>query len=235
MAADYHRWRPDYPPAAVDWIVAWCRGRDAAEIGAGTGKATAPFVEAGFTVTAVEPDTVMAEVGAAAVPGARWVVATAEDWDTGRDGFDLIYGAQSWHWVDRAADARLAGGLRPGGVMAWLWNHPRPGDLFGDIYARYIEDTAESVRQRLHRRDTEGWLSRLGDIVSEVETATFAWTRPLSADDYVALIGTYTDHILLPDDDRENLLDEIHQRMIDTGGDIDLEYTTAVYLGRRPT
>ena len=60
VAAAYDRGRPDYPAAAVEWLV----GRDAAtivELGAGTGKLTRSLVAAGHDVHATDPDAPLAD------------------------------------------------------------------------------------------------------------------------------------------------------------------------------
>jgi trans-aconitate methyltransferase len=236
VAEEYDRWRPGYPSEAVAWIAGEVAGRTAVEIGAGTGKATVEFLRMGFTVTAVEPDAAMAAVGEARVPGADWVVASAETWPGAESPVDLIYGAQSWHWVPEQEDARLAASLAADGAMAWMWNHPHLGpeeELFGDVYARYMPDHGESRRVALHRRDTSYWQGRMAGVAPDVQVFELPWERRLSADDYVALIATYSDHITLPPEDRAGLQAAIRDRLMGHGGVIELSYLTRVYLGRR--
>lgn len=236
VADDYDRWRPGYPAEVVAWVGERTAGRRAAEIGAGTGKATVEFLGAGFTVTAVEPDPTMAEVGKARAPAAAWVDASAQSWDPDGEVFDLVYGAQSWHWVPERVDAALAEVLADGGAMAWIWNHPELGpeeSLFGDLYARFMPEHDNSRRAGLHRRDNDGWVERLGRVTEDVEMFDHAWSRPMTAADYVALIGTYSDHITLDPVERVALQEAIHDRMMSGGGWIDLRYLTVAYLGRR--
>ncbi|WP_460492072.1 hypothetical protein [Dactylosporangium cerinum] len=47
VADDYERFRPDYPPALIDDVLAYAGldGAAALEVGAGTGKATVAFAE----------------------------------------------------------------------------------------------------------------------------------------------------------------------------------------------
>lgn len=235
VAEAYEEWRPTYPAAAVDWIADRTRGGETADIGAGTGKAAAPFVQRRFRVTAVEPDPKMAEVGRRSVPEAAWVVASAEDWEP-QSRFDLIFGGQSWHWVSEAADGRLAGFLDEGGVMAWFWNHPDLGpeeELLGDLYERYMPGNQGSRDSARHRRDLSYWLKRMGVLFSTVEPLELGWSRRLTADSYLRLIGTYSDHIALEDSNRIPLVGGIRER-IDSVGGIDLRYTTRVVLGSGP-
>lgn len=235
VAEEYDRLRPGYPPEAVAWLSGRVGGRRALEIGAGTGKATVEFLRAGFMVTALEPDQAMAAVGRARVPGAEWIVAAAETWPVALGAFDLVYGAQSWHWVDEGSDARLAAALGADGAMAWIWNHPDLGlekERFGDLYARFMPGPT-SRREANHRRDPNYWRDRMARVLPEVETYETTWARRMSAADYVDLIATYSDHIVLPPEDRMSLQDGIRRRLMDSGGAITLGYVTRVYLGSR--
>lgn len=234
VAQEYHRWRPGYPVAAIEWVAGQVEGRRALEIGAGTGKATIELLRAGFTVTAVEPDPAMVTVGRSRVPGAEWVVMAAERWSGDEGAFDLVFGAQSWHWVPENTDAPLAAALTAGGAMAWMWNHPDMGqeqDLFGDLYAHYMPEHHESLRVANHRRDGDYWRDRMARLTARVAVFELAWARSLTADEYVALVGTYSDHIALPPHDRTSLQEAIRSRLMKSGGPIEMSYLTRVYLG----
>src|SRR5215470_6380795 len=86
-AADYDRYRPRYPDALVDDVVAMLPGRDVLEVGAGTGIATAAFAARGLAMTCVEPDAEMAALLSAKLAGhvdVRVEVATFQDWAAAR-------------------------------------------------------------------------------------------------------------------------------------------------------
>ena len=97
-----------------------------------------------------------------------------------------------------------------------------------------MPDSEEGVRIANHRRDPSYWRERLELVVSDVEILEVPWERTLTADDYVSLIGTYSDHIALAHDDRLQLQQAIRQRLDSYGGSITVEYLTRVYLGHRP-
>jgi ubiquinone/menaquinone biosynthesis C-methylase UbiE len=61
VAAAYEQFRPGYPEALVDAVLAYAGHpvHTALEIGAGTGKATRVFAVRGITVTATDPDPAM--------------------------------------------------------------------------------------------------------------------------------------------------------------------------------
>ncbi|KQZ72255.1 methyltransferase [Rhodanobacter sp. Root561] len=129
---DYVRYRPDYPVALFDWLQRE-QGVDShwrvADVGAGTGISSKMFLDAGYRVTAVEPNAPMR--------------AAAEQWLRGYDGFDAVDGradatkladasvdlvtvAQAFHWFDEAAARReFARILRPQGLVVIWWNSRR--------------------------------------------------------------------------------------------------------------
>ena len=126
---DYVRYRPDYPLALLDWLQRE-QGVDVglrvADVGAGTGILSKMFFDAGFRVTAVEPN---APMRAAAE---RWLQAyehfDAVDGNADATGLpeisvDLVIVAQAFHWFDEASTRReFARILCPHGLAAIWWN-----------------------------------------------------------------------------------------------------------------
>jgi SAM-dependent methyltransferase len=125
-AADvYEASRPDYPSAAVDWMVP-AGARRALDVGAGTGKLTRALVDRGLEVTAADPSAPMLEVLRRVVPKARAIVAGAEHLPLDDASVDVVTVAQAWHWVDPlAASAEAARVLRPRRDHRSGLEHPR--------------------------------------------------------------------------------------------------------------
>src|SRR5690242_3442173 len=68
LAAGYDRYRPDYPAAAIDFIVMRCelaRGARFVDVGCGTGISTRLFVARGLVGVGVEPNADMRRVAEA--------------------------------------------------------------------------------------------------------------------------------------------------------------------------
>lgn len=164
---DYVRYRPDYPPALLDWLQreqGVDNGWRVADVGAGTGISSKMFLDAGYRVTAVEPNGRMR--------------AAAEQWLHGYEKFDAVDGraaatglpgasvdlvtsAQAFHWFDEAATRReFARILRPKGLAAIWWNSRRlTGTRFlegyeallleyGTDYVSVAERYADDARMR---------------------------------------------------------------------------------------
>ena len=144
----YRRYRPGYPPELADWLRRDCGLRpDAAvvDIAAGTGLLTEILLEAGFAVTAVEPNDEMRAACAtleANYPNLRCVAGTAEATGLPDASVDLITVAQAMHWFDLARTrAEFARILKPGGWCAVIYNNRRlGGDAFHDGYERLLRE-----------------------------------------------------------------------------------------------
>lgn len=134
-ADNYARFRPGYPEAVVETLRSEAplpAGARIADIGAGTGISSELLVRHGYWVTAVEPNAAM-RTKAVAWLGAdarfRAVAGTAEDTGLPAASFDGVVCAQAFHWF-RAEEARreFRRILRPGGVIAVMWNLRRSDD-----------------------------------------------------------------------------------------------------------
>jgi SAM-dependent methyltransferase len=128
-AGAYERGRPDYPPAAIDWLTEQLSlrpGRVLADVGAGTGKLTRALLASGATVLAIEPVAGMRELLAREAPAARRLDGTAERLPLADSSVDAIVVAQAFHWFDGPrALVEFHRALRPLGRFALVWNRRR--------------------------------------------------------------------------------------------------------------
>lgn len=238
----YEAVRPGYPDALVDDIVALARlspGARVLEVGSGTGQATRLFLARGFAVTAVEAGPALAE--ATRRLGADVRVGRFEEIAL-EGGWPLVYAATSWHWIDPARGyARARALLAGGGALAVFWNeHVRGADDVGFFDATQdLYEAAGMARGRLqpstqlHDRTPE--LVASGDF-GDVVRRQFPWHADYDARTYARLVGTYSDHMRLPDETRARLLDGI-AALIDArfGGKIRKHYVADLYVARAIT
>ena len=126
VAAEYERWRPDYPEEALRWAASELGLRPGArvlDVGAGTGKLTRGLVGLGFEVVAVEPGEPMLEQLRLAVPRAEAIEAPAESIPLPDENVQSAFAGQAFHWFDPdRALPELHRVVRPGGGLALLWN-----------------------------------------------------------------------------------------------------------------
>jgi SAM-dependent methyltransferase len=122
----YERARPDYPPAAIDWLIEGLalgpRAR-VLDVGAGTGKLTRPLLERGLRVIAVEPVNGMRALLERTAPGADIRPGQAEALPLADGEVDGIAVGQAFHWFANAtALGEFARALRPHGRLGLIWN-----------------------------------------------------------------------------------------------------------------
>ncbi len=106
IAGAYDRARPTYPDAVFERIIDFAElesGARLLEIGCGSGKATLPFARKGYEIVALEPGPDLAAIAQRSLtpfPKVTLRSSRFEAWPLDHDGFDLVFAAQSLHWVD---------------------------------------------------------------------------------------------------------------------------------------
>jgi SAM-dependent methyltransferase len=206
VAQDYERYRPGYPPEAIDWAAAafgLVAGARVVDVGAGTGKLTRRLVAAGFTVAAVEPGAAMLDELRIAVPEADAFEASAEQIPLSDESCDAVFAAQAFHWFDRErALAEFQRVLKPDGGLVLLWNwwderdplQKELGPLVGySGHEPYREDELPAAP----------WFREMGRTVFE----TFMNTGP---DLLAGYLSTTSGFLVAEPAERERALGEVH-------------------------
>nr|WSY52758.1 methyltransferase domain-containing protein [Streptomyces sp. NBC_00886] len=126
-AAQYAENRPSYPPALFDAIEELAghplTGARVADIGAGTGIATALLHARGAEVIAIEPGDGMAAQFRRTLPEVPIVRGNGNALPLTDHSVDFLTYAQAWHWTDQAQSVpETFRVLRPGGALALWWN-----------------------------------------------------------------------------------------------------------------
>ena len=232
----YDAVRPSYPAALVEDVMARCTPRRMLEIGAGTGKATVVFARAGREIVAIEPGAQLAAVLRRNVAGFPHVTVEGTTFEAyGGSGFDLVYAAQALHWIAPAARyARPAALLRPGGALAAITNEkaaiePALRRELDAAYARWVPDGPRWVPLAQVER---AWIDEFdaSERFGPVHVGRFPWTASYTTRDYLALLDTYSDHAVLPDDQRCELYGDIARAIDRHGGGIAIPYVAIVFL-----
>jgi len=237
-AETYDRARPNYPPAAIAHIESLVEARRALEVGAGTGKATVDMARRGRRLICLEPSVEMAEIlSQKTLPDVEVVVSTFEDWPGEEDSIDLVFAAQAWHWVDHdTAYDRALLLLRRGGALALMWNVPVDRyAMFNAVYEEHAPDLLAEHDERIAKRDSVTWLDEMGAAgFGALHHFRHEWSVTLSASELRALYSTYSDHMALPDEQREPLLDGLAAEVDRHGGAVETKYRTNVFAGLAP-
>lgn len=237
-ADTYDRARPNYPPEAIGHITSLLEPRHALEVGAGTGKATVDVARPDLRLTCLEPSPEMAEILVEkGLPGVEVVVSTFEEWEAEAGSVDLIYAAQAWHWVDpETAYGRALRLLRPGGALALMWNVPLDRyAMFDSVYEEHAPDLLAEHDERIKKRDSVTWLDDMAAAGFENgHHFRHEWSDSLSSAELRALYSTYSDHMRLPEEQRERLLAGLAAQVDRRGGHIEIRYRTNVFSGSAP-
>lgn len=229
VADRYHQARPSYPDELYNTLVSLADlqpGARLLEVGCGTGKATAPLAARGFSITCVEPGPQLAHAAArnlARFDQVRIVPQSFEDWQPAdAERFDLVYAATAWHWIDPAVGYELAWrSLRPGGHLA-IWGawHVFPPD--GDPFFRELQEVYTEIGEGM---GDSNWYFAPGELpgdraainasglFSVTEIRHFDWEIRYPADEYIALLSTFSSHIDMADWQRDRLFSEIRRRL----------------------
>jgi trans-aconitate methyltransferase len=166
-------------------------------------------------------------------PSAHVEVATFEEWPLRGDPFDLVFAAQSFHWIDPAIRfSRTAQALRPGGMLAIFANRPLHGTTptHGRIQDAYTEHAPELASRGIETNTCENF-ERMFGAAPEFGRATsreYRWQAEYDATQYIDLLRTHSDHRVLPSERLARLLHAIEDAIQVSGGRIVVEYAAAL-------
>jgi SAM-dependent methyltransferase len=227
IADDYDRLRPSPPAVAVDWLVPE-NCAVALDVAAGTGLLSRKLTGRFRRVIAVEPDARMAAVLRARSPGVRVVQGTAEAIPAADACADGVFVSSAWHWMDPdRAIPEIARVLRDGGRFGVIWtSRDHQVEWLRNLNRhRELSQTRDDDRDRDReppatspdaRPDSQGdgqggarprsWrraatLPADGEF-GNIETESFAFSRTMTAGDFVAMLATYSGVITASREDR---------------------------------
>ena len=117
------------------------------DLGAGTGKLTRALADRYAHVIAVEPLDELRAILAERVPEADVRAGAAEKIPLADGEVDGVFAGQAFHWfANDTAVAEIARVLRPGGVLALLWNHRYGESPLPDAYRRRLAELHDERR-----------------------------------------------------------------------------------------
>lgn len=247
VAQQYEKMRPGYVPELYEDIFRYHSVDEtsrALEIGIGGGQATLPILKTGCSVTAVEYGKNFSELCRKkfqAFPGFSAVTSKFEDYSGESGTFDLVYSASAFHWVpEEAGYLKVFDLLKSGGVFARFANHPCRDKgreelhrAFEEIYAVYMPNSLEGGEY------DEAAAKERADIAAkygftDIRYRLYHRTRTFTAKEYTALLGTYSDHMVIEERKRRAFFSEIEHAVDRFGGQITLYDTIDLELARKP-
>ena len=137
-AVEYERARPGYPAAVLD-VLPLAADAEVLDLGAGTGKLTRVLTQSYRRVVAVEPLDGMRAILEHVVPEAESVPGSAELIPLPDGSVDGVFAGLDFHWFSNdEAVMEIARVLRPGGVLAVIWNEPVDPSPLPEAYRTYL-------------------------------------------------------------------------------------------------
>jgi len=227
VAEAYDRGRPSYPRDAAVWLTS-DEPLTVLELGAGTGKLTEHLVALGHDVHATDPDPAMLEILQSRLPGVRTTEAVAEEIPGPDSVYDVVIGAQCFHWFDfDRAVPEIVRVLKPGGSVALVWNQRderipwvrRLGKIIGT--ADQVDDPSDILKQSLR--------------FLYVETETFKHWQVIDRNSIQDLVRSRSAVAVLDDAARAAKMEELLAFYDDFGRGMDgmqLPYLTRCFRAR---
>jgi SAM-dependent methyltransferase len=231
-AADYVKFRPTYPAAAVDAILEGLGpvGRlVAADVGAGTGISARLLAARGVSVVAVEPGGAM-RMAATPHPKVVWVAGKAEATGLRSHSVDLVTCAQAFHWFQPAAAlTEFARILKPGQRLAIMWNRRSTSDPLTVGYQQALVDVGSDVA--VENTFFDGAVISEGGRFSVPVRTIYPNPQRL---DLGGLIGRARSASYVPKSGAAgalliDLLRDLHERYADASGFVTFVYETEVF------
>jgi SAM-dependent methyltransferase len=222
----YDQARPGYPEALFDDIVTLSALPPAGrllEIGCGTGQATLPLAQRGYSILCIELGANMANLARqklAAYPLVDIQTAAFEDWQLEEEAFDLAFSATAFHWIDPAISyQKTARALKPSGALALFWHvHVQSAASRGffeevqQIYMQLVPEQPEKYGPLLWPHEvtepTRAEIEQTG-LFGEVTVRRYHWDVTYDAASYLRLLDTYSNHRILEQRRRDRLYREI--------------------------
>lgn len=237
---DYVKYRPHYPIEIINFLqnsYALSTDKLVADIGAGTGISTALFLDAGYPVIAVEPNTEMRDKAIellSSFTGFKAVDGTAENTALQAGSIDAVIAGQAFHWFNaqntRTEFKRI---LKPEGIVILIWNERKTESAFEQEYNQLIIKHGQEYVKLDHRNiDAE----HIGAFFAP-EPFRLEVFQNKQVFDFEGLTGRLISSSYMPTKDQagyipmisdlKNLFNEYQQHDM-----ITINYDTKVYVGK---
>lgn len=242
LAEIYAKCRPDYPPAALDFVQNHC-GLDATtllvDVGSGTGISSRLFAVRGIPVIGIDPNADMrakalGQSVPADLPQPRYQDGTAEATGLPDGCAAAVLAAQAFHWFKPAPTlAEFQRILRPDGWVVLLWNERDEADPFTHAYGEAFRTWPETVRVETARQ-AAGQPLLSSPLFRDQTCERFGHEQELDRD---GLLGRLFSSSYAPKE--PGPVQELTKRVLEVfgrfeqQGKVRMRYVTSIYLGRR--
>ncbi len=238
--ADYIRYRPGYPTAAIALLRAECDlrpGHAIADVGSGTGFLSELFLKNGNRVYGVEPNQAMRRAGEeylASYDSFVSIDASAEATTLESRTVDFVTAGQAFHWFEPVAARReFHRILKPTGWVVVMWNDRQMDSAFANAYEELLVEYGTDYK-RVREAYPESGTMRDFFTGGSVSQHSVPNEQIL---DWEGLAGRLRSSSYAPQEGQANyapMMAALEQlfRASQENGQVRMEYSTHVYFGR---
>lgn len=244
---EYDKWRPTYVSELYKDIMDFKelnQFSNVLEVGIGTGQATLPILEKGCSLTAIELGDKLAEYTKqkfSKYKNFNIKNIPFQDYECQLDSFDMIYSASAFHWIpEEIGYSKVYEMLKNGGVFARFANHPYKDKenpeldiAMQEVYSKYMSFSPAKPEYSEEQCKIIADIGKKYGFI-DVNYKLYHRTRTFTAQEYISLIGTYSDHRALEENMRIEFLNEIKNVIDNYGGKITIYDTIDLQLSRKP-
>ena len=251
VATTYEKLRPGYVPELYEAIFDYIsigENSNVLEVGSGGGQATAPILKTGCQLTAVEYGEQFSKLlknKFKEYPKFSVITGKFEDVQLCENLYDLVFSASAFHWIpEKAGYEKVFSILNNGGVFARFANHPyrdkgNPSlsaeidEVYAGYYYKFHNKKREVLTEYTEAQAKDRAFIAANYGFTDIEYYLFYRERSFSAREYIALLGTYSDHIAIEETTRKMFFSKIEEAINKHGGTITLYDTMDLQLARK--
>lgn len=251
VASTYEKLRPGYVKELYQMLFDYIpinENSNVVEIGSGGGQATAPILETGCQLTAVEYGEHFSELLKDKFKEyQKFSVITSKFEDTvfEDNAFDLVFSASAFHWVpEKIGYEKVFNILKSGGVFARFANHPfrdkgnlkltvEIDEIYDEYYNRFHNKKREILTEYTEAQAKERAMIAQKYGFTDIQYALFHREHIFFAKEYIELLGTYSDHIVIEETIRKKFFSKIEEAINKHGGIITIYDTIDLQLARK--
>lgn len=246
QAAEYYdKYRPGYPEKIIDALISVTgitEGSDLLEIGCGSGKATKQLIGNGFNILGIDPGEDLVRIGNERFQNEsiRFVRGRFEEYDFEQKKFDVIYAAQSFHWVPQPIGyEKCADILKDNGYIALFWNMYILSDNDTDKELLEISTRYGGIADFVSESECE---NRIESIVSHIIDSNLfekptvirkLWKQKYTEDNFYGFALTGNRFMQNSDEYKKNAYDDIVALAEKNGGIIERPYLCVLYIAKK--
>ena len=223
VADAYHRTRPRYQPELIQRAIELAQLNSKAkilEIGSGPGTATVPFAKLGFSLTCLEPSQPacqLAQDNCKAYPQVKIYNTTFEEWSLGKQKFDAVLAATSFHWVSpQIGYPKTVQALHDNGCLILLWNTvPQTSyqlyQALRPVYQIHAPHLGQYEDPQTQQNNLNPFITKVmnsgffHNLISEHRVCEVTYT----INDYLDLLSTLSPYIALEAEQRDALFTDL--------------------------